>query len=81
MHHAFDDKYIHPNWGVNQPQLHRHHDDDAKPNRVKAQLHNHGEDDGNGEDDHGHGVHQAAQNQIHHHDEGQHLVATQAHLG
>src|SRR5271170_3291019 len=74
FHHALDDEDVHADRRMNQPQFHRHHDDDAEPDRIKSQMRHHRKDDRHGQDDHGHGVHQAAEHQIHHHDHGQYAV-------
>ena len=80
MHHALDDEHIHAHRRVNQAQLDGHDDDDAEPNRIKAELHDDGEDDGHGQDDHGHGIHQATQDQVHHHDQCQDAIAAQTQI-
>src|SRR5665647_3722075 len=67
LHHALDDKHVHADRRMDQPEFHRHHDDDAEPDRVEAEMDNDREDDRHGQDDHGHRVHETAENQIHQH--------------
>ena len=81
LHHALDDEHVHADGRMDQPELHRHDDDDAEPDRVEAQMHDDREDDGDGQDDHGHRVHQAAEHQVHQHDQRQHAVAAEAEPG
>src|SRR3979490_2862460 len=44
------------------------------PDRIEAEMGDHGKDDRHRQDDHRHRVHQAAQHEIHHHDEREHTV-------
>ena len=81
LHHALDDEYVHADRRMDEPELHRHHDDDPEPDRVEAELHDHREDDRDGQDDHGQRVHQAAEDEIHQHDQRQHPVAAEAEPG
>src|SRR5690349_8320908 len=74
LDHALDHEHVHPDRWMDQAKLDGHDDDDAEPDRVEAEMGHHGEDDRHGQDDHGHGVHQAAQQQVHQHDENQHAV-------
>src|SRR4051812_47960622 len=78
---AFDDEHIHADRRMDQAELDRHDDDDAEPDRVEAELGDHGKDDRHRQDDHGHGVHQAAEHQIHQHDQRQHAVGAEAEAG
>src|SRR5665647_1173521 len=81
LDYAFDDKDVHADRRVDQPEFHRHYDDDAEPDRVKAEMDDDREDDRHGQDDHGHGVHQTAEHQVHQHDQRQHAVGAQAQAG
>src|SRR4029079_11063278 len=81
LDHAFYDEDVHADGRVDQPELHRHDDDDAEPDRVEAQLLDDRKDDGDGEDDHGQRIHQAAEHQIHDHDHRQDAVAADAEAG
>src|ERR1700693_2935422 len=81
LDHAFYYEHVHPDRRMDQAEFHRHHDDDAEPDRVEAQMHDDREDDRDGEDDHGHGVHQTAEHQIHQHDQRQHAVASEPKTG
>src|SRR5271169_3230993 len=69
LHHALDHKHVHADRRVDQPEFHRHDDDHAEPDRIEAEMGDHREDDRHRQDDHGHGVHQAAKHQIHDHDQ------------
>src|SRR6202166_3074263 len=42
--HAFYHKYVHADRRVDQAQFHRHHDDDPEPDRVEAEMGDHGKD-------------------------------------
>jgi hypothetical protein len=42
---AFDHEHIHTNRGMNEAEFDRHHNDHSEPNRVKAEMGDHGEDD------------------------------------
>src|ERR1700674_496508 len=77
LHHAFDDEHVHADRGVNKPKLDRHDDDDAEPDRIEAKLGDHREYDRDGQDDHGERIHQAAQHDVHHHDQRQYAVAAE----
>ena len=81
LHHAFDDKHVHPDRRMDQPEFHRHHDDDAEPDRIEAEVGDDREDDRHRQDDHRHRVHQAAEHQVHQHDQRQHAVAAEAEAG
>ena len=35
LHHGLDHEHIHPDRRMDQPQFHRHHDDDAEPDRIE----------------------------------------------
>src|SRR6185369_16955535 len=81
LHHALDHEHIHADRRMDQAELDRHHDDDAEPNRIEAEMDNDREDDRHGEDDHGHRIHQAAQHQIHHHDQREDAVGAEPEAG
>src|SRR5689334_22599916 len=74
LHHALDDKDVHADRRMDEAELDRHHDDDAEPDRIEAEMHDDGEDDRHREADHRHRIHQAAEYEIHHHDQCQHAV-------
>src|SRR5947209_3316892 len=57
LHHALDDKDVHADRWMDQAELDRHDDDDAEPDRIEAEMHDDGEDDWHGEDDHRHRIH------------------------
>src|SRR5262249_46524897 len=78
FYHAFDDKDVHAHRRMDQPEFDGHDDDDAEPDRVEAEMGNDRKDDGHGQDDHGHGVHQAAKDEVHQHDQRQDAVAAEA---
>src|SRR5882672_12478760 len=79
--HALDDEYHHPDRRMDEPELDRHHDDDAEPDRIEAELLDDGKDDWHREDDHGERIHQASQYEIHEHDERQHAVTSETQPG
>src|ERR1017187_8564386 len=81
LDHAFYHEHVHSDRRMDQAEFHRHHDDDAEPDRVEAQMRDDREDDRDGEDDHGHGVHQAAEHQIHQHDQRHYAVAPEPETG
>src|SRR6201982_1162640 len=81
LHHALDDKDVHTDRRMNEAEFHRHDNNDAEPDRVKSQLRDDRKDHRHGEDDHRHRIHQAAEHQIHHHDQGEHAVAAEAKTG
>src|SRR3954470_11802779 len=58
LHHALDDKDVHADRWMDQAEFDGHHDDDAEPDRVEAEMHDDGEDDRHGQDDHCHRIHQ-----------------------
>src|SRR5665647_251282 len=45
LDHALDDEDVHTDRRMDQAEFHRHHDDDAEPDRVEAEMGNHREDD------------------------------------
>src|SRR3954466_1222643 len=45
LHHALDDEDVHAHRRMDQAELDRHDDDDAEPDRVETEMHDHGEDD------------------------------------
>src|SRR4029077_18781951 len=81
LHHALDDKDVHADRWMNEAEFYRHDNNDPEPDRVKSQLRDHRKDDRHGEDDHRHRIHQAAEHEIHHHDQGEHAVAAEAETG
>src|SRR5215469_5679341 len=81
LDHTLDHEHVHTDRRMNEAELDRHYDDDAKPDRIEPELFDHRENDWNGQDDHGERVHEAAQYQVHQHDQNQHPVATHAESG
>src|SRR5579883_3408114 len=45
LHHALDDEHDHADRRMDEPELHRHNHNNAEPDRVKAELLHHREDD------------------------------------
>src|SRR5262245_26640242 len=78
---AFYHEHVHPDRRMDQTELDGHHDDNAEPDRVEAQMRDDRKDDRDGQDDHGHRVHQAAEHQVHHHDQRQDAVAAEPESG
>src|SRR5271169_7082451 len=78
LNHAFYDEYVHADRRMDQPEFHRHHDDDAEPDRIEAEMGDDWEDNRHGQDDHRHRIHQAAERQVHQHDQRQPAVGAQA---
>src|SRR5579875_689213 len=78
LHDALDHEDVHAHRWMDEAQFDRHDDDDAEPDRVEAEVGDDREDDRHGQDDHRHGIHQAAEHKIHQHDERQHAVGAQA---
>src|SRR5713226_7075958 len=78
---ALDHEDVHPDRWMDQAEFHRHHDDDAEPDRIEAEMGDHRKDDRHGQNDHRHRVHQAAEHQIHHHDQGEHAVTAETEAG
>src|SRR5262249_2843126 len=60
LDHAFYDEHDHSHGRMDQPQLHRHHDDDAEPDRVETEFLDHRKDDRDRQDHHGKRIHQAS---------------------
>src|SRR6185312_6970505 len=81
LDHALDDENIHADRRMDEPELHRHDDDDAEPDRVEAEMRDDRENNGHGENDHRHRVHQAAEHQIHEHDQRKDAVTADAKTG
>src|SRR5438270_11588981 len=76
--HVFDDAFydedVHADRRVNESEFDCHDDDDAEPDRIEAEFGDHGKDDRHRQDDHGHRVHQASENDVHDHDQREHAV-------
>src|SRR5581483_5756966 len=81
LHDAFDHEHVHADRRMDEAELHRHDDDDAEPDRIEAELADHREDDRDGENDHRQRIHQAAEHDVHHHDQRQHAVTAEPEAG
>src|SRR5665213_2173822 len=68
LHHALDDKDVHADRRMDEAEFDAHDDDDAKPDRIEAEMGHHRENDGHGKHDHRHRIHQAAERHVHQHD-------------
>src|SRR6476469_4769580 len=75
LNDAFYHKNDHADRRMDEAKFHSHHDDDAEPDRVEAEVCDDREDDGHRQDHHRERVHQAAEHQVHHHDQREHAVA------
>jgi len=57
---ALDDKYVHAHRRRDNPHLAYEHNDDPKPDRVKAELQNYREENGDGNHNETHNIHEEA---------------------